>query len=157
MKKLLLTYVIALTYFGLCSTVMADLTPPQTGSTITGSTGTYVVKHGEDSDFDWLYSLLDDVFGWEHHSRDSRYYYYSHDDLGFDSGDDTCSFDSGNGGCDNDLGADAWSFGSGDGGCGIDYTDTGPPRPTPAPGAFVLGSVGLAFAGWLGKRNKSVA
>lgn len=184
MKKLLLTCAIAATYIGLCSTVMADLSSTQTGSE---SPGTYTVKHGsDDSDFfaeDWLYWLLDDVFGWHQHHGGTRYY-YGHDNLGFDSGDggwdhdagddgwssdsgngswdddpsdDAWSFDSGNGGWDYDFGADAWSFDSGDGGWGFDYTDTGPPRHNPAPGAFVLGAIGLAFAGWLGNRKKCMA
>lgn len=189
MKRLLLTYAIAATYIGLCSTVMADLTSTQTGSPEPESYGAYTVKHGsEDSDFfgeDWLNWLLDDVFGWDRRHRGSRYY-YGHDNLGFgsgdggwdhDSGDDGWSSDSGNGGWDHDLGddawspdsgnggwdcdfgADAWSFDSGDGGWGFDYTDTGatdtgPLRHSPAPGAFVLGGIGLALAGWLGNRKK---
>ena len=157
MKRLLLTYAIAATCIGLSSTVMADLTSTQTGSPEPESYGTYTVKHNsEDSDFfaeDWLYWLLDDVFGWRQRHRGQRYYYYGQDDLGFDSGD---------GGWDYDFGADAWSFGSGDGGCGFDYgdtdpTDTDPPRQTPAPGAFVLGGIGLALAGWLGHRKKCMA
>ena len=150
MKRLLLTYAIAAACIGLSPAVMADLS-----STETGSGGTYVKDRSEDSDFDWWYSLLDDVFGWDNDHHGSRYY-YRHDSLGFDSGNggDAWSFDPGDGGWDFGSGADTWGLDSGNGGWGSDYPDAGPPIHTPAPGAFVLGSIGLAFAGWLGRRKK---
>jgi hypothetical protein len=41
----------------------------------------------------------------------------------------------------------------GDGGWGYDDTDTYPVQSILAPGAFVLGSIGLSFISWLRRRR----
>jgi hypothetical protein len=146
MKKLLLAYAVAVIYIGLCSKVMASPTLTQTEPPKPASPDTYTVKDdSEDSDFflmDWLYWLLDDVFGWDQDKRGSRH--YSGDSgsgndsgdsgLGFDSGDSGWSndsgdsglgFDSGDGGLDFDSGDDGWDFDSGDDGLDFDSGDGG--------------------------------
>ena len=164
MKRRVLTYAIAAICLGLCSTVAADLASTQTASqTLSGGSHLVGVKDGsEDSDFDWWYAFLDDVFGWDNHHHGSRYrYYYRHDNLGFDSGNGGYGGSSawdlhpGNGGWDSGSGADTQGSDFGGGGGGFDCTDTG--QPVPSPGAVVLGGIGLALAGWLGRRMKCMA
>ena len=85
MKRVRLLLVLSL----LCSpsfmsVVMANPTLSQTGSE---SPAVLTVEDdSEDSDFQWLYSFLDDVFGWERHEHGPRYY-SSGADWGYDPGD----------------------------------------------------------------------
>ena len=181
MKKLLLTFAIATICIGLCSTAMASPTLPQTGASQTESQGTYIIKEGsDDSEFflmEWLFWLLDDVFGWNLRDDDVHYYYvdsgssnksgdsgsahdYGNDGWSFDSGDGGLGSDSGN--LDLDSGVFGWNPDYGDGGWNSDYsdggwsyddTDTYPVQSIPAPGAFVLGGIGLSFTSWLHRRR----
>ena len=86
MKKLLLTCAVVVICTGLCSNVMANPTLSQTPA---GST----VKDGsDDSEFflkEWLYWLLDDVFGWDRDKGRRRYksYYSGGEGSGYDPGD----------------------------------------------------------------------
>jgi hypothetical protein len=135
MKKLLLTYAIAVICIGLCSTVMANPTLTQAGSSQSESPDAIMVKDGsDDSNFfleDWLYWLLDNVFGWDRRDSDRRYaagnggsgYEAGAGDSGYDSGD--WGYDSGNGGSGYDAGDGGWGNDSGDGGWDNDSGDGG--------------------------------
>ena len=78
MKKLLMVYVITTICLGLCSQAIAYPTLTQTESPKSSSPDTYTVKDdSDDPDFfllDWLYWLLDDVFGWDLNDHGSHYY-----------------------------------------------------------------------------------
>jgi len=126
MKKLLLTYAIASICIGLCSTAMASPTLPQTGSSQTESQGTYIIlEDSDDSDFfllDWLYWLLDDVFGWDRHDG-RRHYTSGNGDSGYDSGNGDSGYDSGNGDSGYDSGDGGWGYDSGNDGLDLDSDD----------------------------------
>ena len=126
MKKLLLTYAIASICIGLCSTAMASPTLPQTGSFQTESQGTYIIlEDSDDSDFfllDWLYWLLDDVFGWDRHDG-RRHYTSGNGDSGYDSGNGDSGYDSGNGDSGYDSGDGGWGYDSGNDGLDLDSDD----------------------------------
>jgi len=207
MKKLLLTYAIVAICIGLCSTVMASPTLTQTESPQPESADASTVK--DDSNFfleDWLYWLLDDVFGWDRRDGGRRYAAGNggsgsgsgdgdsgsgsgDGDWGSGSGDGDSSSGSGNGDWGSGSGDGDWGSGSGDGdwgsgsgdgdwgsgsgngdwgsgsgngdwgydpgngGWGYGDTDTYPAQSIPAPGALVLGSIGLGIISWLRRRK----
>lgn len=127
MKKFFLTCAIATICFGLCSAATANPTLTLSGSSQSESTGTNVVtKDSDDSEFflkDWLYWLLDDIFGWDR--KDGKKNYYSdtsglEPDSGdgdgnsdFDSGDWDFDWDWDSGSDNNDWGSDSSDDGSG--------------------------------------------
>jgi hypothetical protein len=194
MKKLLLTCVLAVLCIGLCSNVIASPTLSLTGASQYGSQSSVIIEDSDDSDFfliEWLYWLLDDVFGWNIRNNNTRYYYvddgsgstssdsrtsndYNNDGWSFDTGDGSWNYDSGdsssdpgsgndgwnndgwgNDGWNNDgWGNDGWNNDSwGNDGWGNDNTDTGPIQSIPAPGAFVLSSIGLGLINMLRRRR----
>ncbi|MHC4566196.1 MAG: hypothetical protein ACYTE3_10605 [Planctomycetota bacterium] len=129
MKRLLLTCATVAICFGLCSTAMANPT-----LSATESPGTYTEKD-DDSEFflkEWLWWLLDDVFGWDR--DDDKRHYYPSNSTGLDSssgdngsgsdfgdggwypGDGGWDSGSGDGGSDSGSGDGGWDSGSGDGG-----------------------------------------
>jgi len=183
MKKLLLTCAIAAICIGLCSTITASPTLTQTGSSQPESQGAITVIEGsDDSEFfllEWLFWLLDNVFGWDLRDHDERYY-YADSGPGFDSGNDSWNYDygddgwgsdpgvgdggndsgdggwgsdSGDGGWSSDSGDGGWGSDSGDGGWSLDDTDTYPVQSIPVPSAFVLGGIGLSLISWLRRRR----
>ncbi len=132
MKKLLLTYAIVAICIGLCSTVVASPTLPQTESPDASAAN----DDSADSEFflkDWFYWLMDDVFGWDRDDS-GRKYYPTNTGLDLDTGDDGSDsgvgdddwdWDSGYGDWDWDSGDGGGGSGSGDGGGGSDSGDTG--------------------------------
>ena len=116
MKKLLLICGMAAIYIGLCSTVIASPTLSQTQASQSESSGAYAVKN--DSDFfllDWLYWLLDNVFGID---RPGGWSYYS--------GNSGSGTDSGNSDSGVDPGSDGWIYDPDDGGWDYDSGGSDP-------------------------------
>jgi hypothetical protein len=138
MKKLLLTCVLAVLCIGLCSNVIASPTLSLTGASESGSQSSVIKEDSDDSDFflmEWLYWLLDDVFGWNIRNNNTRYYYV-------DNGSGSPSDDSST---SNDYSDDGWNFDSGDGSWSDDSRDS---SSDPGSGNDGWGSDGWGNDGW---------
>jgi hypothetical protein len=123
MKKLLLTFAVVAICTGLCSSVMANPTLSQTTGAPTAT------DDSDDSEFflkEWLYWLLDDVFGWDRDDHRRRYksYYSGGGGSGYDSGDDGLGYDPGDGGSGYEP-SDGFDYDPADGGFGYDPGDDG--------------------------------
>ena len=156
MKKLLLTCAIAAISIGLCSTVIASPTLPQTGSSQSEpqSSVTYI-KDSEDSNFfleGWLNWLLDDIFGWDR--RGSWHYNSGSSSVDSGSGSGGVDWDSGSGGVDWGSGSGGGDSGSGSGdgdsgsGSGDGGWDSGTGTGTGDSGTGTGTGTGSGDSGW---------
>lgn len=145
MKRLLLICAVVAICIGFCSSIMANPTLPDTGSSQTDSQSYYEVKKDSDSDFflvEWLYWFLDDVLGIRDRDKDTKYYPVdnssSNDSVnsssGNDSGNSSSAYGSDDYGWTVDTGYFDWDYdpvndgsgsGSEDGGSGSDPGDGG--------------------------------
>ena len=122
MKKLLLAFTIIAICIGFCSSVMASPTLPEAGSS---QTDDELKKGSDDSKFflmEWLFWLLDDVFGLKDRDNNSHYY-PDNSGTGYDSGDSTVGYDPGD--WIYDPGDGSSGTGSGDDGSGTNPGDDG--------------------------------
>jgi hypothetical protein len=149
MKRFFLTCIIAMICFGLSAVAKANPTLTLPGSSQSDSTGANIVEDdSDDSEFflkEWLYWLLDDVFGWDQDRGKKRYYQStsgSESSSGGDTGDsdsnndywdpwgsdsDSDDWDSDPGDWDSGSGDNGSGDGSGDNGSGYDPGDDGSP------------------------------
>ncbi|UCE47441.1 MAG: hypothetical protein JSW47_17820, partial [Phycisphaerales bacterium] len=106
MKRFFLTCAVATICFGLCSLAPANPTLTLTGSSQSESPGATTVKDdSDDSSFflkEWLYWLLDDIFGWDRRGGKKSYY----------QGTSSLEPDSGDGSGDSDFDSGGWDFDS---------------------------------------------
>ena len=126
MKRLLLICAIVAICIGFCSSVNANPTLPETGSSQSESPSYYEVKKDSDSEFflmDWLYWFLDDVLGIRDRDNGKRYYPVD-SSTGNDSGDSSSGYD-GSSGWVIDPDDFDWDYDPTDGSSGDDGSGSG--------------------------------